>query len=422
MTVPTVTVEIGFSSPSTEAYLHLDDEARGKLDTAELAPDDLWVDVTDRVSSLTTRRGATRTAGPNVRYEAGTCTVVLRNEDRALDPTNLDGPYVAGGVTQVEPMRKVRIRATWDDVTYSLFWGYADGWQVTYPGLNKSDVILTATDAMKVFAAWDRDESASAGAGETTGARIDRILDAADWPDADRIIATGDSTVQATTLANNTLTELLLTADSEMGELYIDAEGRVVFRNRHALVEDTRSNTSQGTFGDEDPELRYVDAPLDYDSDSIYNLISIARDGGTAQVVEDAASRTAYLTRSYQRHDLILETDAECLSYAELLLYQGKDPELRFAEMTLRPRRDGDSLFPHAFGRKLGDRITVLRRPPGGGDPIERDCLIRGIEHSMSAGCTRWDTKFVLQSATRFTFFILDHADLGVLDENALSY
>lgn len=422
MILPSVVVEVGFTGPGTGGYLHLDDEVRGLLDTAELAPVDLWTDVTDHVASFSTRRGATRAAGPNVRYEAGTATIVLRNEDRRFDPTNLDGPYVAGGVTQVEPMRAVRIRAGWDGTTWSVFRGFADAWEISYSGPNASEVVLTATDAFKVFASYDRDESVAAGAGEDSGARIDRVLDSISWPDTDRVIATGDSTVQATTLADNVLTELLLTTDSELGEFYMDPEGRAVFRNRHALVEESRSNTSQATFGDEDPELRYADVGIEYDSDSIYNLLSIAREGGTAQVVEDAASRTAYLTRTYQRHDLILETDAECADYADFLLHQSADPELRFAELTLRPRRDGDALFPQALGRKLGDRITVVRRPPGGGDPIERDCLIRGVEHVMARGRTVWETRFVLQSATRLSFFVLDSEALGVLDTNALSY
>jgi hypothetical protein len=33
------------------------------------------------------------------------------------------------------------------------------------------------------------------------------------------------------------------------------------------------------------------------------------------------------------------------------------------------------------LGRDFGDRITVKRRPPGGGSAIVRDCFVRGIEH-----------------------------------------
>lgn len=424
MSWPTLIVEVGFSGPETGEYLHLDDEARGLLDTGILAPDSLWTDVTAWVSSVSTRRGATRADGPILRYEAGTATIVLRNEDRRFDPTWLAGPYVSGGVSQVEPMRAVRIRATWGGTTYPVWQGYADEWRVGYEGPTASEVVLTCSDAFAVFTSYDRGAVAAVGAGEDTGARIDRILDSIGWSATDRVIATGDSTVQETTLAANTLTELLLTADTELGEFYMDARGRAVFRNRLALFTDTRSATAQGVFGDagDGIELPYEDLVLSYDAQSIYNLVSIARTGGAAQTAEDAASRTAYLTRTYQRTDLLLETDAEALDYAGYLIHQVGQPELRVASMSLLPRRDGDLLWPQALGREIGDRVTAIRRPPGGGDPIERDVFVRGVEHEISDSGAQWRTKLVFQSATRLSFLVLDDPILGVLDENALAY
>lgn len=422
MSTPEVVVEVGFTSVGTGTALHLDDTARGILDTATLAADDLFADVSQWATSVSTRRGATRSDGPVLRYEAGTATVVLRNEDRRFDPSNLDGPYVAGGVTQVVPRRPIRIRAVWDGVAYPLWRGYVDDWTVEYEGPTASTVVASCSDAFSVFASYDRAALGSAvGAGEDSGARIDRILDSVDWDAADRVIATGDSTVQGTTLADNTLTELYLTADSELGEVWMDAEGRVVFRNRHAVYTDSRSATSQATFGDGGgAELPYASVDVAYDSQSIHNLISIARVGGTAQVVEDSGSRQAYLTRTYARTDLLLETDAETADYAGFLLHKASEPELRFGSMLLKPGRDAD-LWPQALGREIGDRVTVLRRPPGGGDPIERDVIVRGVEHTITEG-RRWETRFVFQSATRLSYLVLDDAILGQLDSNALTY
>lgn len=421
--LPTLIVEVGFSGPGpgTGTYLHLDDVVRGLLDTGTLAPTTLWTDVSEWVTSWRTSRGATRVAGPILRYETGTATIVLRNDDRRFDPTSLDGPYVAGGVTQVEPMRAVRIRATWDGVTYPIWQGYADEWRVAYDGPDSSYVTLTAFDAFAVFASYDRAAVAAVGAGEDTGARIGRILDSISWPDEDRLIATGDSTVQATTLASNVLTELLLTADTELGELFMDSRGRVLFRNRLALLEDSRSASPQAVFGDGGgAELPYQDVTLSYDAQSIYNRISIARTGGSAQVAEDTASQTAYLTRTYTRTDLLHESDSESLDYAGYLLHQAGEPELRIAEMELRPGLHPE-VWPEALGREIGDRLTVLRRPPGGGDPIERDVILRGIEHDRTA-TTAWRVRWVFQSASRLSFFVLDDPILGTLDENALAY
>ncbi|WFE41959.1 hypothetical protein [Micromonospora sp. WMMD998] len=421
MTDARIIVEIGFVGPGSGTSLTLDDTSRGVLGTGTLAADGVWTDVTPYVVSVSTRRGATRADGPILRYEAGTATIVLRNDDRRFDPTNLDGPYVAAGDTQVKPMRAVRVRAAWASATYPLWQGYADEWRVSYDGPNSSQVALTCSDGFSVLASHDRGASVPAGGGEDTGARVGRILDSVDWPDVDRVIAVGDSTVQETTLADNALAELLLTVDSELGELYMDAQGRVTFRNRRGVVEDDRSATSQATFGDGGGgELPYADVVVSYDAQSIYNRVSIARVGGTAQVAEDTASQSAYLVRTYTRTDLLLESDSECADYAGYLLHQGRQPELRFASILLKPSRDA-GLWPQALGREIGDRVTAVRRPPGGGDPIERDVIVRGIEHEVVVD-QEWRTRFVFQSASRLSFLVLDDAALGALDDNALAY
>ena len=55
---------------------------------------------------------------------------------------------------------------------------------------------------------------------------------------------------QATSLGSDALSLLQLTADTEIGELYMDGTGSVVFRHRHAVLTDTRSITPQAVFGD----------------------------------------------------------------------------------------------------------------------------------------------------------------------------
>ena len=91
---------------------------------------------------------------------------------------------------------------------------------------------------------------------------------------------------------------------------------------------------------------------------------------------------------------------------------------MRFDTVSLWPATF-DGLWPQVLRREFGDRITVIRNPPGGGT-ITRDCFIRGVSHQGSAD--DWRTQWVLQSATRYQFFILDHPSMGVLDVNALAY
>lgn len=425
--IPEIRVEIGLTGPTIDPLVwRIGDPVHGKIGTAQIGADDIWSDITASVRSWSFRRGASRADGLNLRYEAGTLTVELNNGDRAFDPTNLLGPYASGGITLLTPMVRVRLTAVWAGVAYTLITAYADSWVPDYNTPTWSITTLTATDAFKVFATEDRAAVAPVGASEDSGARIGRILDSADWNADDRDIAAGDSTLQATTLDGNVLSELLLTQDSELGELYVSKLGDVTFRNRLALLTDTRSNTSQATFGDAGigaGEIPYAAGPVDYDDQTLANRLSITRVGGTEQVAEDAASQAKYLRKTYQRADLIMETDGEALNYAGQLLSQAKEPELRFRQVDFNVARagTGDLVWPALLARELGDRVTVIRRPPGGGDPNERDVFIRGI--AMSSDGSDWKVSFnPLQAASRAQFWTIGHPVLGRIGFNAIAF
>lgn len=374
-----------------------------------------------KFTGVTTKRGANRTQQPIQRYEAGTGEVTLANHDREFDPTHLTGPHVSGGQTQILPMRPIRIRATWNSVTYGLMRGFVDSWNLDWNGPNWSEVKVPFTDGFKVLAAVDRVPlETPVGAGEVSGARMNRILDSANWPGLMRTISAGNSLLQATNLGNNALTECHLVADTEVGEFYIDGSGNAVYRNRHAILLDSRSKNPQATFGDLGSELKYRANGLSlvYDHTTLANLVNIARANGFEQSVTDTASVTAYLTQTFRRTDLLLQSDVESFSYAQWILFTSKNPELRFTSIVINPLRDPTNLFPQVLGREIGDRIRIRRRPPGGGAVIERDCFIRGIQHHITP--STWLTTWALQSATDYgNFFTLNDASLGILGNGA---
>ena len=426
-TLPTVVPEIMFTASPGNTVLHFGDASRGLFGTGTFSGADDGVDVNAYARSISIQRGVSRHDGVYARAEAGTCSMVLDNRDRRFDPTNTAGPYTSGGVTQVQPMREFRVRSTWNGVTYDLWRGFADAWTLTYPNYGETDAVctLTGTDATKVIANFDGAEQASAGAGERTDQRIDRVLDNAGWPDAYRDLDTGLTTCQATTLAANAWTEVLLATDTEIGEVLIDETGKVSFRNRHAPQIDTRSATSQATFGQGAGELPYADVVIDHDDTQIVNEAHISRTGGTSQTASDSGSQLTYLKRTFVRTDLIHQTDTESLNYAQFVVALRANPNLRFASITIDPQADPTLLYPQVLGRKIGDRITVKLTPPdtsGSGSPatIEREVFIRGIQHEI--GNDSWRTTWALQDVNQFTMFILDSASYGVLDTNTLGF
>jgi len=423
VTYPTITVEAAFTvGGSFGTALVLDSATKGILDTNTLSAE-VWTDITAYARAFSVRRGASRAEGPVLRFEAGTAQVTLDNSDRRFDPTNLSGPYVSAGVTQVTPMRAVRITATWDGTVYPVFRGYADAWDISYDEPAVSTCVLSATDATKVLSNYDRVALGSGvGAGENSGARVNRVLDSVSWPVGDeyRSVAVGDSMLQATTLDRSAWEELLKVQDSEIGHVFVDAAGRVVFRNRHALMEDPRSANVQGVFGDDAGEMPFVDADLSYDDTTLNNVVRIANVGGTQQTAEDVASQQQYLVHTYDRTDLILQSDEEASDYASFILYQTKDPELRFTDLSVTPHDDPGALFPQVLGRDFGDRISLTRDPPGGGS-VTREAFVVGVSHEVG-GPNEWRTTWALMSATKWSFMTFDNSTLGVLDANALAY
>lgn len=419
----TLLPEVAFSSVAGGlGYLVLDDATLGKLDTGRLGAE-VYADVATWFQGGSVKRGVSRFDGIYGRAEAGTMQIVLDNNDRRFDPTNLAGPYVAAGATQVKAGRAIRLRAIWASVTYDLFRGFVDEPRLTYVKRGPATTTLTATDGTAAVANYDQNGGATVGAGEDTGARINRVLDNLGWPAVERNIAVGRTTVQGTDLSANAWAEIVLTSDTELGEVYFEADGRLTFRNRHALSTDTRSNTSQAVFGDADDgvELGFTDVELVADLNQTRNVIRAGRVGGVQQTVEDASSIAEYRRRTWQRTDLLHQTDAEVADYAAYVLSLLKNNELRVSTLTVDPLADPARLFPHVLGRKLGDRVTVRFTPPGGGARITRDVFIRGIDHAI--GVDTWKTTFAFQDATnKFQFFVLDHATLGVLDDDALAY
>lgn len=417
----TVIPEIAFSTAAGDiGYLIFDDPTRGKFDTAKLAGADYFSDVAEWFRGGSVTRGVSRFESVYGRAEAGTMVIDVANEDRRFDPTNLAGPYVAAGVTQIKAGRVIRLRAAYAGVVYDLFRGFVTEPRLGYVNPTVATTTFLATDGTVVLSNYDQNAGGIVGTGETTGARINRVADNAGWPAEERNIADGKTTVQGTDLSANAWSEIVLTSDTELGEVWFETDGKLTFRDRHAVSTDTRSNTPQAIFGDGAGELGFTQIELSADLRQTKNIIRLSRAGGTQQVVEDTASQTEYRRRSWQRSDLLHQTDAEVLDYARHVLALSKDNELRIETITVDPRADPDLLFPQVLGRKLGDRVTVKFTPPGGGSRISRDVFIRGIDHTI--GLDTWSTTFAFQDATKFAFFVFDNPTLGRFDFNAFAF
>ena len=383
--LPTFSVGIKFSGGADNAGWSLGYGALGSVQLGEADDPNLYIDVASDVRAITINRGRSRELE---QYQAGTASVVLDDRAREYDPLNLSGTYVSGGVTQVKPGRRIRIKATHPTTLtqYSIFTGTIRDWQLGY---NRTDAttIARCSDAMTDLANVDITTTTTAGlsgvaAGEVLGVAGIGLLS----------VDAGIATLQATTFTNVSALSAMQTLEaSEQGSVYADETNVVQFADRHAILKETRSNTSQATFGT--GNLPYVDIALDYSSDLIKNNVTVTRTGGVAQTSTDATSVTAYGKKSYDLSEMALSTDVQALATAGYIVSVYKEPAVRVSSITIASQYHADTMT-QALSRQIRDRVTVQFAPPGGGT-ISQELFIEGIEHSVSPQG---------QMSTRFTF------------------
>ena len=247
--------------------------------------------------------------------------------------------------------------------------------------------------------------------GENTGAHIAGVLDNCEWPANDRTIDNGNSTLQSDDYGTSTALEVLQQmADTEQGLLFIGQDGRVVFRERRAVI----GAASEATFTDDPASgVRYADLTFSYDETLLYNSVTAGRRNGGQITVSDADSVDRYLVRTYTQTDLLYDTDTQTRDYAQWIVNRYKDPAVRVERMVLRPERNASSLYPNALDLELGSLITVERTPQGIGDPISRDVLVVGISEELTPD--NYELTLSIAEADTSSYWLLGNSVYSVL-------
>lgn len=401
-----VIVEAGiyYGSADTSGYWRIGHPTAGKI-PFKLAGGPVWVDYSDRLSEFTVSRTSS-TNGPLVEWNASTMTCTLRNTDGVLDPTLLSQP---------PPGSAIRIRKVHAGISYPIFRGYVDSW-VPSRSPTEAAISVIATDGMDLLSRDDRAPlGAPVGAGELTSDRVGRILDSAGWPTSERSISVGSSTVQGATLGGRALDEIKLVTKSEVGEFFVDPNGMAVFRGRQVLRA-MATGESVATFGTDlaGGELPYAGhLGSSYDRRDMSNVVRATRVSGAQQTRTDAASVARYRESAAPSADgLLLETDTEVASWAGYVLRQQSVPQFRVTSLTVDARVAPSLLYPVVLGAGPSDRMTVVRRAPGGiVDP--QDVLVRSIQHTWRRP-DQWRTTYGFAPAAKYDrYWRIGHPILG---------
>jgi hypothetical protein len=411
MTLPVINAIINFSTGAGFASPMIFDS--GVLGVNALADTTaVTVDVSSLVDSVKTTRG--RTALSDL-FNTGTMSLRIIDQTGDFNPMNPSSPYYE----LLTPMRKVTITASYGGTTYPIFAGYITSYNTTTPK-DVGEVVYTtiqAVDGFRLFANAQITSVASATAGQTTGTRIDKILDAIGWPTGMRDVDAGQTTVQADPGTLRTSLGAMHTIEStEYGALYMDALGNLVFQDR-----DLTSSSVAGTpvvFNDDGTGISYSNALWKLDDSLVFNKASITRTGGTAQVALNQDSIDKYFLHSYQEQNLLMQTDAEALNNALAYVASRQETSIRCDAVTLDLYTDNyNAGILAALDLDFFDPVTVTTTQPGS-STLTKTLQVFGVSHDVRPNA--WKTTLTTLEPIIESFII--GTDYGILGTNTLSY
>lgn len=412
MTVPVVNAFINFSTgPSFGQALILD---QGILDTNILADSvAIIVDVSDQVNNISTQRGRNAQAD---QFQTGSLSLRIVDQNGDFNSQNINSPYYS----LLTPMRKVQITATYGAVTYPIFMGYITSYSTTTPQ-NANDVVYTTIEAVDAFRLAQNAQIATvtgATAGDLSGTRITQLLDAIAWPNSMRDIDAGLTTMQADPGTQRTALAAMQTIEtSEYGALYVDASGSFVFQDRTVTA-----SSVTGTpvlFNDNGSDIAYSNAVWVLNDVLVYNQANVTRTGGTVQTAIDQPSIDKYFLHSYNQQNLLMQTDAVALQYAQAYVASRAETTVRCDAITLDLyTANYNAGIIAALDLDYFDPVTITTTQPGA-STLTKTLQVFG--KAMTITPNSWRVTMTTLEPI-IDSFILDSALYGLLDTNVLSY
>jgi hypothetical protein len=412
MTVPVINAVINFSTgPAFAQAMILDTGILGTNVLGDSAA--VIVDVSNVVDNIETKRGRNPQAD---QFQTGTLTMRIVDQNGDFNPQNPASPYY----NLLTPMRKVQITATYGSTTYPIFAGFITSYTTTTPK-NANDVVyttITAVDAFRLAQNAQVSTVAGTSAGQLSGARINALLDAIDWPASMRDVDAGLTTMQADPgTARTSLAAMQTVETSEYGALYVDAAGSFVFQDRAVTAGST--GLAPVVFNDNGTDISYFNAVWRLDDTLVYNSASVTRSGGTAQTAINQASIDKYFVHSYNQQNLLMQTDAVALEYAQAYVASRAETSIRCDAIQLDLYTDNyNAGIIAALDLDYFDPVTITTNQPGG-STLTKTLQVFGVAQSITPNS--WKTTLTTLEPI-IDGFILDSAIYGLLDSGVLSY
>jgi hypothetical protein len=248
---------------------------------------------------------------------------------------------------------------------------------------------------------------------QSVDSAIAAVLDAIGWPAGLRSLGASTYMTQRYEPTGTALGTLLMLAENtDGGILFATGAGVLRFRSAADLMDDVSAAAS---WGDSSAELKYSGLTFAYDDADLYTEVRATAPGLTDAVASDAGATTTYGPR-------ILETDGGILGDQNQLNDRASGYLLRYKAPALRPETlvaINSSTQPtrttELFTSEIGRRLTVTRRPPGGGSAITITAITEGVSYQTVEQLAQIRGTLNLVPALDAIPWILADATYGVL-------
>jgi hypothetical protein len=203
----------------------------------------------------------------------------------------------------------------------------------------------------------------------------------------------------------NVIDALRTIAQTEIGQIYADRHGNVVFEDRDWRYNNWGSPTTwhDGATAGTSPYI-YVDCQPSLDRDNTITRWEVTRASfGPRDMPQKQVA--GYGSAKFQivgQRTPNLVSDDRALAQAKYLLARTKLARTRIASMLIKPLANPDRMFPKVLAMELGDPIIVNRYIPIAGQLFHLDSIQGNIEHLMHT-VTNEDWQTNLEVSARVT-------------------
>jgi hypothetical protein len=399
-------VELGLNSFGwSGGNFVLDSDTLGLLGASRLSGFAFY-DVTERVQSVGIKRGKSRQLDY---FNAGSATIVFRNEDRALDPLNTDSAlYPAIGP-------RVIVRVTANEIP--LFYGFVNDWDFEFDISNQDTAVASCSDAFSILS--NQVLAGFTPSAQLSGARVNAVLNRAEINyRGGRKVSAGTSNLgaYAVSAGTNPVNYLRQVERSESGQFFVGADGEIVFRQRAEVPSNPVLH-----FADDGTGLPYMSLTNAFGDELLYNYVALTSPAGAEQIKSDATSIANYQISQLSYTDLLNSSTTEVANLAQVLLTQYKEPKVRFTGFGVQilglDQTDRDSVYM----AELSDYVEI-KKSFATGTPLSvtQFCIVTSISHDIRPGSHT--VMFGVDNADFSLELVLGDSLAGRLDFTILDY